>query len=114
MADAELLLYAESHADGRSFTTTVRDDEGGGVVLRNTARTAEGVRAWGRAYTPEEAHAVVALLGGGAEDLDAPARFLHRLAAEGDLPADQTFDGWLADHGLLGTPHDEGGADEGG
>ena len=49
---------------------------------------------------------IVALLGGTADDLDDPVRFLHRLAAAGDLPPDQPVDGWLADHGIAGEAAD--------
>ncbi|AXV06788.1 hypothetical protein DVS28_a2105 [Euzebya pacifica] len=103
------ILFAQQLDDGRQFRTTAN---GGfeGLEIRNERTGADGdVTAWGRRYDPAGVAGIVALLGGNADDLDDPVGFLHRLAAAGDLPADQPLDGWLAEHGVGGDPLDVGG-----
>ncbi|WP_108668069.1 hypothetical protein [Euzebya rosea] len=100
------LLFAQQHDDGRMFRTTA---VGGtdGMEIHNERTDGEGlVSRWGRRYDASAVAMIVALLGGTADDLDDPVRFLHRLAAAGDLPPDQPVDGWLADHGIAGEAAD--------
>lgn len=100
--DEPQLLYRERRDDGRSIESTVTGGPDG-IEITTTTRSGGEERQWGRTYTTAETIAVVAILGGDPDDLDDPAGFLHRRAADGDLPSDQTLDGWLADHGIVGT-----------